>query len=133
MAQEKIQATIPQDNKWHLEDIEVKAKSLGIEKGDFILKAVDMLMNFDNGFYQRIRQYSTGLKVPEYVVIQNMIINQIAKKSAETKVWGEHQRLLKEFAFAGEGENMRIITGEELFNMLEGSYIHEEKKEKLPL
>lgn len=130
MAQEKLQATIPQDNKWHTEDIEAKAKSLGIDKREFILKAVDMLMNFDNGFYQRIRRYSTGLKVPEYVVIQNMIINQIAKNSAETKVWGEHQKMLKEFAFAGEGENMRMITGEELFNMLEGSYIHEEKRKK---
>lgn len=121
--QERLQATIPNSNKWHNEDIEAKAKELGMEKSEFILNAVDMMMNFDEVFLKKIQRYSNGLHIPEWLVIQNMIIKRMADESAEFEVFGTGKRVLDEFVMAGDEDNHRTITGDELFNHLKKLYI----------
>lgn len=132
MAQEKLQVTIPSANKWHTEDIEAKAKELGMEKSEFILKAVDMMMNFDKEFYKRIKQYSEGLNAPEYIVIQNMIIKNMAMDSAkvETNTWGGTDNLMVEFQAVNEKGTIKMLTGEELFNTLKEQFVFEIKNNK---
>jgi hypothetical protein len=45
--QERLQATISKSNKWHTKDVEDKAKELNMSKSDFILLAVQLLLNID--------------------------------------------------------------------------------------
>ena len=132
MAQEKIQLTIPSSNKWHTEDVERKAKELGFEKSEFIMKAIDMMMNFDNTFFKKIQEYSEGLNIPEYMVIQNMIIKNMAMDSAkvETNTWTGAHKLMSEFQAVNEKGTLRMLTGEELFNNLKEEFIFEIKNNK---
>lgn len=133
MAQEILRATIPSTNKWHTEDIEAKAKELGMEKSEFILKAVDMMMNFDKEFYKRITQYSEGLNAPEYIVIQNIIIKNMALDAAkvETDTWGGTDKLMTEFQAVNEKGTIKMLTGEELFNNLKDQFVSEIKSNKV--
>lgn len=121
--QERLQATIPNSNKWHNEDVEARAKQLGMEKSEFILNAVDMMMNFDETFFKKIQGYSEGLHIPEWLVMQNMIIKEMAKEAAEvaTNTW--RSKVLSEFMFVGEGFDKRTLTGEELFNQLKNQHV----------
>jgi len=118
MAQEKLQVTIPTSNKWHNEDIEAKAKEMGIEKSELVLKAVDMIMNFDKTTYQKIEAMSEGLKLPEWLVIQNLIINTFADKAADRDLNGNRPEILKEFTAMSDGEDYKILTGVPLYDRL---------------
>lgn len=133
MAQEILRATIPSTNKWHTEDIEAKAKELGMDKTEFILKAVDMMMNFDNTFLKKIQEYSEGLNVSEYMVIQNMIIKNMALDAAkvETDTWGGTDKLMTEFQAVNEKGVIKMLTGEELFNNLKEQFVTEIKVNKV--
>lgn len=130
MAQEKLQVTIPASNKWHTEDVERKAKELGMEKTEFVMNAVDMMMNFDNVFLQKIKEYSEGLRVPEYIVIQNMIIKNMALDAAkvETNTWTGKDKLMVEFQAVNDKGVIKTLTGEELFNNLKELFIDEINK-----
>lgn len=133
MAQEILRATIPTSNKWHIEDIEAKAKEMGMDKTEFILKAVDMMMNFDKNFIKRIQGYSEGLNVSEYMVIQNMIIKNMALDAAkvETDTWGGTDKLMTEFQAVNEKGTIKMLTGEELFNNLKEQFVSEIKSNKV--
>ena len=132
MAQEKLQVTIPSTNEWHIEDVERRAKELGMEKTEFIMKSIDMMMNFDDTFLNKIFEYSEGLKVPEYMIIQNMIIKNMALDSAkvETNTWTGKDKLMSEFQSINEKGILKMLTGEELFNNLKEQFIFEIKHRK---
>lgn len=132
MAQEIIRATVPANNKWHTEDIEKKAADLGIDKGEFILKAVDMLLNFDETFYKKIQWYAEGLKIPEYMVIQNFIIDMIENNKAISEVWGSNHRVLP-FFMVEDDKGARTLTGDELRKERSEYYKREEMKKKAEL
>ena len=127
--QERLQTTIPNSSKWHNEDIEVKAEKYGMSKKDFILNALDMIMGFDETFLKKIKNYSNGLHIPEWLVMQNMIIKRMADESAETTVFGNHQKVLDEFMMIGTGVDSRTSTGEELFDILKKQYITQYEKQ----
>ncbi len=123
--QERLTITVPSNNKWHTEDLEKKAEELGISKGDFLLMAVDMLMTFDNDFIKKIQSHSRGLNIPMGVFIQNTLIKELAKDAAriETGVW--KSKPLDEFRFVKDGDNYRVVTGDELFHELKEQYVME--------
>lgn len=123
MAQEIIRATVPANNNWHTEDLEAKATAMGMSKSDFILKAVDMMMNFGSSFYDYIKGYAEGLHIPEWVVIQNLVIKQIAKSQAKKKVWGAENRRLEEFIMVEDSKGSRMLTDQELLRALKDMYI----------
>lgn len=131
--QERIQATVSKNNKWHSEEVEERAKELGMEKGELIIKAVDMIMSFDKEFYRRIQEYSKGLNIPEYIVIQNMIIKNMALDAAkvETNTWSGKDKLMSEFQAVNEKGNLKMLTGEELFNNLKEQYVTDIKINKI--
>ena len=123
MAQEIIRATVPANNNWHTEDLEAKATAMGMSKSDLILKAVDMMVNFDDEFLKYIKHYSDGLNIPEYLIIQNLVIKQIAKSQAKKKVWGAENRRLEEFIMVEDSKGSRMLTDQELLRALKDMYI----------
>jgi len=107
-----------------LSELDETVKELGFNnRSDFVLFAIDLLSGFDKGFLNMIRSYSEGLKLPEYIIIQNFIIKQIALDQADREINGESPKLLDQFIFVSDGESRRIMTGEELYKILYGNYL----------
>ncbi len=132
MPNELIQARLA-NVTFSVADIDKKAADLGMNRSELILKAVDMLMNFDEVFFNRIQKRSNDFNIPEWVVMQNMIIKSMAKDAARAIVWGPETRMLDEFMIRNDGVEARAITGEELFNTLRDKYIRDEEKKLLKL
>ena len=80
--QEKLQATIPSSSKWHTEDVEVKAKSYGMTKSDFILEAVALLMKLDESVVRGALADSKESYLPLWYGLSEYI-NNIANENME--------------------------------------------------
>lgn len=117
----------------YLEKLDTKAQKFGMNRTDFVLKALDMLMSFDEIFFKKIQGYSEGLNIPEWLVIQNIIIKRMAQDHAKTEVWGPSGETLKEFVSVNDGDGYKTITGEPLFEMLNELFIKEEEMEKVKI
>lgn len=118
--QERVFATIPLEHEWHTEDIEQKAKELNITKGDFLLKAIDLMLHFDPYFLNLINSISTTMKVPEWLVIQNFIIAKHALNTVKIALNIDDEPI-KEFKQSNNG----FITGEKLYKILLKEYTKE--------
>lgn len=130
MEDNKINVRIPDGTGFGLADIEAKAKSLGLNRSEFVMKAVSMMMNFDEEFLKEIQGFSEGLHIPEWLVIQNMIINRLADEDAEYEVYGGgRRRLLLEFMQVGEGIERRTLTGKPLHAELKAEYVIKHEKD----
>lgn len=128
---QKLQANIPVDNKWSLEDVDKRAEELGLNRTQLILKAVDMMMNFDNDFIEYIKFYAEGLQIPEYLVIQNQVLKVQADREARAEVYGRHNQMLSEFRFVTDEKGTpRTITGAELKEQLKTERVGYYKREK---
>lgn len=130
MAQEIIRATVPANNNWHTEDLEAKATAMGMSKSDLILKAVDMMVNFDDEFLKYIKHYSDGLNIPEYLIIQNMIIWRMGEEAAQREVHGSLIKSLDEFIHVIDDKGPRTLTGKELYTVVKNSKVEELKRQK---
>lgn len=108
-----IRARIPNKSAYSLEDLDRKAEDLGMSRSQFVLRAVDMLLNFDKSFLDILDQY-TRLGFPEHLVIQNLIIKAEAERAAVNEVNGEQPRIYLEFAMTDKG----YLTGKELFKQM---------------
>lgn len=127
---EMIQARIPEGNEWGASELEAKAEELGLNKSELIIKAVDFFMNFDNAILNYIKDYSENLNIPEYLVVQNLIIKLIADDEAKAEVYGNRTELLSEFRFIMENGVPRTVTGLELKEALKKEKIFEYKRNK---
>ena len=129
--QERVQATIPADHKWHNADIDKKAKEFGLKKGDFILFAVDFILNLEKGTLKYIDHYAKGLKIPFHLVVQNLLIDRMAKEDAKSKVYGPGgAESLNMFIHTIDDKGPRTLTGKELYEVLKASYIQEFETKK---
>jgi hypothetical protein len=81
---------------------------------------------FDPVFIAKIKAMAEATKLPEYLVIQNMIIKRMAEDAADEEVNGVRPQSLPEFSFTEKGP----ITGEELFNMLKSREVQRLEAEK---
>ena len=122
---ERINVAIPVNNKWNLSDLEKRAEELGFDRNEFVLKAVNMMMNFDNDFLNYIKYYAEGLKIPEYLVIQNMVITRMADEEAQKEVHGKLTGFVEGFMSTIDDKGPRQITGLELKNILKDSKVRE--------
>jgi hypothetical protein len=114
-------------NNITLADIDKRAGEIGMSRSQFVNMALEMILSFDNELWQRISNYSEGLHIPEWLVIQNMLIKRFAEEAAHIEVWGPSTKMLDEFVnFDG-----KTATGEELFNMLKQRAKKEEEREKI--
>lgn len=121
----KLNVRLPME----LSELDETVKELGFNnRSDFVLFAIDLLSGFDKGFLNMIRSYSEGLKLPEYIIIQNFIIKQIALDQADREINGESPKLLDQFIFISDGDTRRILTGDELLQTLKSKYITELKR-----
>lgn len=129
---EKLQANIPADYGWSLKDVDERAEELGLSRTDFVLRAVDMLINYDQVFLDYVKDYVEGLKIPEYLVIQNMIIARMADEEAKREVYGFSSKTLDEFMSVVDAEVPRALTGKELktYSKIAKPEITEMKREK---
>ena len=126
--QEIIKTTVPTNNDWHTNDLEEKAEALGLNKSEFILKAVDFMVNFDTDIWKMIEKSSKGLKVDECVMMQNMFIKALAKKEAFKEVYGEYEvKFLEEFMFVNDESGYHMMTGQKLLNVLKETYANEKR------
>lgn len=126
---ERVNTAIPVNNEWDLEDIDKRAKELGMSRNELILKAIDTFMNFDNDFLEYIKIQANGLHTPEYLVIQNFIITKIADQEARFEVYGETQEMVEGFIFVRDDKGTRVLTGNELKKILKDSKVRKYKNE----
>jgi len=121
----KLNVRLPME----LSELDEIVQELGFNnRSDFVLFAIDLLSGFDRGFLDMIRSYSEGLKLPEFIIIQNFIIKQIALDQADREINGESPKLLDQFIFISDGDTRRIMTGDELLQTLKKKYITELKR-----
>jgi len=121
---ERLNTAIPKNNKWHEEDIRAKAAELDIKPSEFVLKALDAALGFDNDFVKRITAYADALNVPLHIVIQNIIIDRWAREEAEDAV-NPQQRIRLEYLTVTDDKGTRMLTGEELRKHLFDLYYRE--------
>lgn len=131
--QEKIQVTIPKNSNWREDDIEKKAKELDMNKTELALKAIDLFYNMDNDFIKMINERAEQMHTSPHIIIQNEIMKSLAKKDAETKVWGAAGEILDNYLTVSDDKGTRMLTGTELYNVLLDKYIREQKHEKKQL
>ena len=126
----RISFVLPTDSKWDAEALATKAKNLGMTRNELIVKAVDMFYNFDDEFLKYIKHYSDGLNIPEYLIIQNMIIWRMGEEDAQREVWGSFREALPEFFHVHDDRGPRTLTGKELYNVAKDSKVEELKRQK---
>lgn len=112
---------LPDGFEFGLQDMDEKAKQLGLNRTGFALKGLELMMGFDPVFLSKVENYAKGLNIPTWLVMQNMLIKRFAEESAETEVVGSSGRPLHEFMFTSEGP----VTGEKLFDILKDMKVHE--------
>lgn len=130
MANELLSVRLPVGS-FTLQEVDEKANKIGLSRSEFVIKAVDMLMNFDDVFLEKIKMYSEGLNIPEWLVMQNFIIDMMAQDAAKMNVWGPSQDILMMFPMLNDGDGYRMVTGGELHEMLTKMYEGDEEKKKV--
>ena len=119
----KLQARIPADSPWTIEDLETKAAELGMNKSEFIVDAVDFFMNFDSATYLKLKIFATGAHLPTWLYMQNNIIKEMAQTAAELEVGKIKSKLVDDYILLETKEGPQILTGLELFEELKKLYI----------
>lgn len=115
----------------YLEKVDEAAARYNMNRTEFVLKAIDILANFDETFFKKIQQLSNTLNLPEWVVIQNIILDEMAKEVAELAVWDRTSKNFGKFMWIEDKAGSRIMTGSEYFDNRIKQYIWEEEKRKV--
>ena len=119
---EKIQVSIPVENKWTLEDIDKKALDLGMDRTSMILNAVDFFMNLDTPTYEKMIARANGLHIPLWLYMQNKMIKDMAQLNVEFEMGKNDSKLVDEFIMMESSEGTKILTGVELYKNLKELY-----------
>lgn len=119
---EMIQARIPVNNEWDNDELAAKAKELGMNKSEFIVKAVDFFVNFDSATYLKLDIHANSLHIPLWLYIQNKLIKEMAQTAAELEVGKTTSKIVDDYILFEDEEGPRVLTGMELFNELKELY-----------
>jgi len=104
------------------ENIDDKAKKKDMNLSEYVRESIFMFSNFDDNFIEFITRFSKDLNIPVQMVIQNIVINKLARDAAREEIWGaEGQEPMVEFQLTNKG----FVTGKELFDNLFESYSRE--------
>lgn len=128
--QEIIKTTVPVGSKWRTDDLEAKAEKHGMNKSEFMIMAIDTFMGFDDDFIKTMQKYADGLHTEMFIVIQNMIIRQLARNEARKNVVGKAGEILDQFLTIDRGDGPYMMTGNELMDHLVKKYTFEEQRKK---
>ena len=74
MADNKINVRIPDGTGYGLSDIEAKAKGLGLNKSEFIMAGIDLVMNLDDATIAKaIKKYKEKSSLGEFIADEFMV------------------------------------------------------------
>ena len=96
----------------------------GMTLTTLITQAVKFYLAFHDDFWKSVREFSERMGISETVVIQNIVLDYIAKKRAQEKVWGLLPREIPEFQLTFQG----VKTGEALMEVLVARYVSDYQK-----
>lgn len=110
-----------------LEQIDEVAKKYDLNRTEFVLKALEMLLGFDDFFLAELSRWAEGLHLPEWIIIQNMVLARFAKQDASETVYEEKSPALDEFQYT----TRNIITGRELYQRFYKDYVKRNAEKRL--
>lgn len=108
-----ISVRFTEDASFTVADVDERAKQFNMSRSALIQMGLEFIMNFDPVLLDKINQLSKALKVPAWLVVQNMLIKRFALDAARAEM-GQSRIVYDEFLFTSEG----VITGEELFEQI---------------
>jgi hypothetical protein len=127
MKKEKTTNTAIRINPSEKKYLEKMASEMGLTFTDLLKEGASFYSSFDSVFWKKIKTFSRNLRIPEYLILQNLAISWMARREAHAEVWGdEADPLLAEFMFTENGP----ITGEELFASLKKNFVSQFESEK---
>jgi hypothetical protein len=108
-----ISVRFTEEASFTVADVDERAKQFNMSRSALIQMGLEFIMNFDPVLLDKINQLSKALKVPAWLVVQNMLIKRFAQDAARAEM-GQSRIVYDEFLFTSEG----VITGEELFEQI---------------
>jgi hypothetical protein len=109
------------------QDVQQGAEKHGTSRADLLRTGGLMLAEFDPAVWTKIKNLARRLNLPPALVIQNMMIDRMARDAAREIIYGiPDQRPLFEFQWTPEGP----ITGWELFENLTTNYQNEFRQKR---
>lgn len=96
-----------------LAEIDERAEKLNMNRSQFVNMALQMVTSFDLDFWNRIQKYSDGLHIPEWAIIQNMLIDRFAREEAWMAVFGKPNSKIDDFIFFNTPDGPALLTGSE--------------------
>lgn len=90
------------------------AAERGLTLTELMRRGTALLAALDGALLERLGDYGRRLSLPEHLVIQNLLLERLAREAAREEVLGPGPRLLREFVVLSEG----LLTGEALFESL---------------
>ncbi len=127
MAREMITLRVEAEQ---LTEIDQAATAAGLNRTEYLLKAADFMTKFDKGTFEKVQSYAKNLNTIEAVVLQNMFIKYLAQVGAKKQVYGSYSGIMEEFMTVHDDKGPRMLTGEELYNVLLDKYTRDEKHNK---
>lgn len=127
----RVTIVLPTSADWDIDTITAAAEKRGITRNEFMTKSIEFMLNIDDTAWNMITNYSKGLKVPENVIVQNILIKRAAEQAAQMEAYGRITNgVLDEFiSVSKDQETWEMLTGEELFKVLKDKYVREYKKQ----
>lgn len=118
-----ISVRFTEDASFTVADVDERAKQFNMSRSALIQMGLEFIMNFDPVLLDKINQLSKALKVPAWLVVQNMLIKRFALDAARAEM-GQSRIVYDEFLFTSEG----VITGEELFEQIKQNEVKRLKR-----
>jgi len=124
---EKLQANIPVGADFTIADIDEKAKELGIERTELVIKAVEIYLNLHDIVINRVNKLAKELQVPEYLILNNLVLENMGINKANIELKGKGYQGSTPFVIVTDELGTRIMTGEELIEFIAQDIINKSK------
>ena len=100
-----------------------KAENQGISFTELVRKILTLYLSFDETFLAELNKLSLKLRFPEFLIIQNIVLDFAARLAAAEEVWESPGKRLDEFIITSQG----VITGKTHF---ENRMVYHKRKEE---
>ncbi len=114
-----------------LTQMDMSADRVGMNRSDFVFESCNLFLSMDKEWTcKKVQGYAKNLNTIEAVVLQNMFIKYLAQVEAKKQVYGSYSGIMEEFMTVHDDKGPRMLTGEELYNVLLDKYTRDEKHNK---
>jgi hypothetical protein len=119
-----------------LEEIDKRAKELGLNRSQFVTFALETLVKFDLDRLKSIKANGEMIcGLPFWATLENIIIKNQAKRQAHFDAWEWESTIgpgvIDEFTIIETPKGPKALTGNELYEALRAKYIKEEEQKRL--